>query len=213
MIFLLIVCVTLIIIGVLLTNLDSRIDPMGCFQTLGCGVMLISLISGCFIVRYRNEINDFFAERIPMDSILANFVVGGVFFWLITVGVIVTITALEENDRSIWAWASVALYLGLIEFVFKAGWFHYLLTHPLHLCIGIAGYLLGGVITPFPKWKWYCEKIVDVIDQWKSNFFQDVLKGNYRHDIKDKEQCNECALKGEFNETLAKLWKDKFLVL
>lgn len=185
--------------------IESQTDTFD--NACGCTGTVLSVVAGLIAYSALDDIQNFFERNEMLASFSDSLVVGSVFFWLITLGLIIIVTALEENDKSIIALISVGIYIGAMEFLFHAKWFEYFATHPVHLLLGIAGYFVGGVFTVFPKWRWFLIKIYDQCEDWKIKFFNKVIEG-YNYDYKSlSEEDKKAALAHEFTPKLTELWK------
>jgi len=86
------------------------------------------------------------------------FILGGVWFWLLTVAFIIALIWEISGDRGVAALFTVGVYLGLIHLFGNATIFSALAANPAWLYIGIPVYFVVGALWSLGKWYLYVKR-------------------------------------------------------
>jgi len=88
------------------------------------------------------------------------FILGGIWWWLLTALFVVTLIWEISGDRAVASFFTLGLYVAIIHFFGNATLFSTVASNPAILYIGIPVYFLSGTIWAFVKWFLYVRRDV-----------------------------------------------------
>lgn len=105
--------------------------------------------------------------------LLSFFVVGGLWFWVLTGILFISVLICDGKDEAGWAWGFILGYLVLIHVLGDANIFKLASVHPWTVFSVILGYMTAGVLWSIPKWYMFVQRIKDNVVSLKRSFLKD----------------------------------------
>jgi len=93
--------------------------------------------------------------RGPMFPLMEIFVIGGAYFWLLSIFLFISLCYFLESDRWVASWASIMMFFGALYAFGNYNVVEVLLAKPWHVVGYISGYLVIAVIYAFFRWGVY----------------------------------------------------------
>jgi hypothetical protein len=133
-----------------------------------------------------------------------------VLFWVLTAALVVSVIISLEKSYLKVSFASVVIYLFLLEVVLKIGFFSWLYHNPMYAGVGVVGFFIGATAIVWPKWKWLCDDELDRVEELLKEFLNNLISqdGMYSRGEKLNPEVITYAKEGKLHPSMATKFKE-----
>lgn len=97
---------------------------------------------------------------------------GSIWFWLVLIGIGITLVALVENEKGTWATLTTIATVLLLNYAWKVPVFKSIIAHPWAVLAWIGIYYVVGIIWGMLKWTSFVHKMVGQYNEYKADFLK-----------------------------------------